>query len=178
MARRDDDQFTAFVAGSATRLRRTAYLICGDWQQAADITQEALIRVYVNWPRLDKLGGLPTYARRALVSVAIDMGRKRSSTEVASVPDDTTPAPTDVESSTVNRDTLLTALAQLPPRQRACVVLRYFEDLSVSDVASLLEISDGTVKSQTSRALTSLQSIIKSQSGEDLLVANEGTSPW
>ena len=84
MARRDDDAFTAFAAGSGGRLRRTAYLLCGDWQLAADIVQEALIKVYVAWPRLDTGGGLATYARKVVVSVAIDMHRKKSSTELPS----------------------------------------------------------------------------------------------
>jgi DNA-directed RNA polymerase specialized sigma24 family protein len=86
--RRNDDEFAAFVAVSHERLRRTAYLICGDWHRASDITQEALIRVYVAWPRLDKRGGLLAYARRAVVNVSIDQSRKLSSTEVPAASDE------------------------------------------------------------------------------------------
>ena len=175
---RDDDAFTSFAAGSGGRLRRTAYLLCGDWQLAADIVQEALIRVYVAWPRLEKKGGLPTYARRAVISVATDMARKRSSTEVPTEHDDAIASTTDIEGTTVDRDTLLRALAALAPRQRACVVLRYYEELSVTEVARALNCSEGNVKSQTSRALATLQQTIKSQSGEDVVVSPLGAASW
>lgn len=174
MRRRNDDDFVEFAAARQAQLRRTAYLMCGDWQQAADIVQEALIRVYVAWPRLDKKGGLATYARRAVVSVAIDMSRKRSSRELPAPADETIPSATDVADSVTDREALMSALAQLPPRQRACVVLRYFEDLPVHAVATHLGISEGTVKSQTSRALATLQTIFREQHREDLVVAGEG----
>ena len=68
MARRDDDEFAAFAEACSPALWRTAYLICGDWDRAADITQEALIRMYVAWPRLDRDPWLRAYARRAVVT--------------------------------------------------------------------------------------------------------------
>jgi RNA polymerase sigma-70 factor (sigma-E family) len=178
LARRDDDAFTAFAAGSGGRLRRTAYLLCGDWQQAADIVQEALIKVYVAWPRLDKGGGLATYARKAVISVATDMHRRRSSTERPSEISPNIASPTDIESSYADRDTVVKALAALPPRQRACVVLRYYEDLSVTETAEALGCSEGNVKSQTSRALTTLQQTIRLQSGEGVVVTHQGVSSW
>ena len=80
--RRDSEAFTAFVLASQPRLRRTAYLMCGDWQLASDHVQEALIRVYRHWPRLRSEPEAHAYARKAVVSVVIDAKRKRSSTEV------------------------------------------------------------------------------------------------
>lgn len=174
MARRDDDAFTAFAAASGGRLRRTAYLLCGDWQLAADIVQEALIKVYVAWPRLDKGGGLATYARRVVVSVSIDMHRKRSSTELPSEIDPNLAGSVDLERTFADRDAVVTALAALPARQRACVVLRYYEELSVAEAADALGCSEGNVKSQTSRALATLQKTIRLQSGEDVVVTQQG----
>lgn len=174
MRRRNDDDFVEFAAARQPQLRRTAYLMCGDWQQAADIVQEALIRVYVAWPRLEKKGGLAAYSRRAVVSVAIDMSRRRSSTEVPAPSDDSVASTVDVAGAVTDREALMSALAQLPPRQRACVVLRYFEDLPVAEVARHLGISEGTVKSQTSRALASLQSTFRDVGHDELVVSGEG----
>ena len=80
MGRRDEGEFVAFAEACRPALRRTAYFMCGDWGRAADITQEALIRVYVAWPRLEQDHGLRAYARRAVMSVAIEQARKRSIT--------------------------------------------------------------------------------------------------
>lgn len=160
MARRDDpgpDGFTEFAVGGRERLRRTAYLLCGDWDRASDLVQEALVRVYVAWPRLRHKGGAHAYARRALVSVSIDVSRKRSSGE-RPVPDAALDALTQDQTDLVaDREALLDALRQLPDRQRACVVLRFYDDTSVAETALLLGCSEGTVKSQTSRALASLR---------------------
>src|SRR6478736_2482496 len=82
--KRDTDTeaaFTQFAAASRARLRSTAYLLCGDWDRASDHVQEALIRVYVAWPRLERQGRELAYARKAVVSVVMDAGRKRSSRE-------------------------------------------------------------------------------------------------
>lgn len=174
MQRRNDDEFAAFAAASHERLRRTAYLICGDWHRASDITQEALIRVYVAWPRLDRRGGLLAYARRAVVNVSIDQSRKLSSTEVPAASDERAASPYDLAGEISERQALLQALGTLPPRQRACVVLRYFEDLPVAEVADHLRVSEGTVKSQTARALDTLRTRVAEQTREDLLVTGEG----
>ena len=165
MARRDDDEFAAFAAASAASLHRTAYLICGDWDRAADVTQEALIRMYVAWPRLDRERSLLGYARRTVVRIAIDQARKRSSREVPTL--DLVDATTDdVTSQVADRVLLMAALADLPPRQRACVVLRYYEDLSVDAVAQTLGCRAGTVKSQTARGLDALRAAYSRHGGE------------
>ena len=160
-SRRDEQQYVDFVVAAQQRLRRTAYLMTGDWQLAADVVQEALLRVYVAWPRLERSGGLPTYARRAVVSAAIDQRRRPWQREQ--------PTPIDTERSDGNRiddrisdrEMLLTALRELPTRQRACVVLRYFDQLSVDETAEAMRCSPGTVKSQTSRGLDTLRAIFE-----------------
>jgi RNA polymerase sigma-70 factor (sigma-E family) len=174
MTRRNDDDFVEFAAASRERLRRTAYLLCGDWHRASDITQEALIRVYVAWPRLERKGGLAAYARRAVVSVVIDQSRKRSSTEVPAIAVEAAPSGRDLAGDVADRQAVMHALARLPQRQRACVVLRYFEDLSVTEVAALLGVSEGTVKSQTSRGLASLRTMFEAETHDELVVTGEG----
>lgn len=156
MARGYDTEFLDFVEGSRGRLRRTAYLMCGDWDRAADLVQEAFIRLYVAWPRIDHGPGLAAYARRTVAHIAIDQGRKRSSSEVVRE----RVAPTEAADDTAgvaDRLVVLAALGELPPRQRACLVLRFYEDLGVAEVAQILGCRQGTVKSQTSRALETLR---------------------
>jgi RNA polymerase sigma-70 factor (sigma-E family) len=165
MARRDRSEFIGFAEACRPALRRTAYLMCGDWDWAADITQEALTRVYVAWPRLDQDRGLRAYARRAVVSVAIEQKRKRSSRETP-VADVGGPVVEDPSGQVVDRLFLLAVLAELPPRQRACVVLRFYEDLSVEAVAEALGCRAGTVKSQTARGLDALRAAYAARGGE------------
>jgi len=173
-----DAAFTEFAAASRTRLRSTAYLLCGDWERAADHVQEGLIRVYVAWPRLVRRGSELAYARKAVVSVFLDASRKRSSRErpLATTPDRASGE--DVASGVSNRAALMAALADLPERQRACVVLRYFEDLDVRETAAALGCSEGTVKSQTSRALASLRAMFDDDSRDALVVTGERNQPW
>lgn len=158
---RDEAAFIEFAGSARDRLRRTAYLLCGDWDRASDLVQEGLIRVYVRWPRLVRRGGELAYARKAVVSAYLDQVRRRSSTERPQEADHTVASSEDVATAVSTRQALMVALAQLPPRQRACVVLRYFEDLSVEQTAALLGCTEGTVKSQTSRALFSLRSMFE-----------------
>lgn len=166
---RDEASFVEFAEAVRGRLRRTAYLMCGDWDQASDHVQEGLIRVYVAWPRLTRAGREHAYARRAVVSAVIDHARRRSSTEVPTQYDADRPSDEDVAEGVATRDALMAALLELAPRQRACVVLRYFEDLTVEDVAAVLGCTEGTVKSQTSRALASLQSRLEGSSIGELV---------
>lgn len=173
-----DAAFTEFAAASRTRLRSTAYLLCGDWDRASDHVQEGLIRVYVAWPRLTRRGGELAYARRAVVSAFLDSARKRSSTER---PTDAAPevaSAEDVATAVADRAALMLALDRLPQRQRACVVLRYFEELDVRETAAALGCSEGTVKSQTSRALASLRAMFDDAAREELVVAGERNLPW
>jgi RNA polymerase sigma-70 factor (sigma-E family) len=173
---RDEAAFVEFAEAARGRLRRTAYLMCGDWDQASDHVQEGLIRVYVAWPRLTRAGREYAYARKAVVSAFLDHARKRSSREVPGEADPHAPSDEDVAESVTARAALMSALDDLPARQRACVVLRYFEDLSVTDTAAMLGCSEGTVKSQTSRALVSLRSMFEGSPHGELVT--EGVTSW
>jgi len=170
MARRDAGEFTSFVLGSQPGLRRTAYLMCGDWQLASDFVQEALIRVYRHWPRLRGEADARSYARKCVVSVVIDAKRRRSSTEVPVDVVVDRPGSDETDRS-ADRELLTRCLTQVPARQRACLVLRYYDDLSVSEVAAALGISEGTVKSQTARGLETLQTAFARETNDELLVS-------
>jgi RNA polymerase sigma-70 factor (sigma-E family) len=159
-------------------LRSTAYLLCGDWDRASDHVQEGLIRVYVAWPRLIRHGGELSYARKAVVSAFLDASRKRSSTERPRSEHPDLASGEDIAAAVADRAALMAALARLPKRQRACVVLRYFEELDVRDTAAALRCSEGTVKSQTSRALASLRAMFDDASRDELVVAGERNLPW
>lgn len=145
MGRRDDGGYAEFVAAYQHRLRGTAYLMIGDWRAAAEVAEAALVQVYVAWPRVRKNDSESAHAFRAVTSAAIDHRRRRGP-EVSALPCST------------ERELLVKALAALPDRQRACLVLRYFEDLSVVDAAEVLKCSIGAVTSQTSAGLTALKS--------------------
>ncbi|HEY0891181.1 MAG TPA: SigE family RNA polymerase sigma factor [Nocardioides sp.] len=173
-----ESAFTEFAAASRARLRNTAYLLCGDWDRASDHVQEALIRVYVAWPRLQRQGRELAYARRTVVNVFLDASRRRSSSEQPFAVTPEVPSPEDVARGVSDRAALMTALARLPERQRACVVLRYFEDLDVRETAATLGCHEGTVKSQTSRALASLRVMFAEASRDELVAAGEENQPW
>lgn len=174
----DDQAFTEFAAASRARLRATAYLLCGDWERASDHVQEGLIRMYVAWPRLARRGHELAYARKAVVSAFLDASRKRSSQErpVEGAPD--RPTREDVAAGVSDRAALMQALGRLPERQRACVVLRYFEDLDVRETAAALGCTEGTVKSQTSRALAALRVMFEDESRDELVVLTKGSRSW
>lgn len=177
--RRDDTAFTEFAAASRDRLRRTAYLLCGDWDRASDHVQEGLVRVYVAWPRLERHGNELAYARKAVVSAFLDSTRRRSSRELPTAErHGGGPAVEDLAGAVADRAVLMQALARLPERQRACVVLRYFDDLDVRATAATLGCTEGTVKSTTSRALASLRSMFEATAREELAVAGERSQPW
>lgn len=153
----DDASFLDFVGARRTQLRATAFLMCGDWHRADDIVQEALIRLYAAWPRVSDSPAIKAYARRTVVNTALNHARRGSRREVpVSEIRELEARPEPVEA----RLDLVAALDRLAPRQRACVVLRYFEDLSVADVAATLGCRQGTVKSQTARALDTLRAIL------------------
>jgi RNA polymerase sigma-70 factor (sigma-E family) len=160
VARRDEAAFVEFATSTRGQLRNTAYLLCGDWHLASDLTQEALVKVYVAWPRIERRGGEFGYAKRALINVFLDQRRKRSSSERPTELDAEIPADDDVADAVTDRAALLDALRQLPPRQRACVVLRYFDDLDVAATAAALGCTAGTVKSQTARGLVALRPLL------------------
>lgn len=154
-----DEEFTAYAAASAARLRRTAYLLCGDWQRAEDELQAALVKLYLSWNRVRAREALDAFVRKTLVRGLIDEHRRpwRRERAQATLPDRPMPdEPLPVEDRLAVRD----ALALVPPRQRAVLVLRYYEDCDVAETARLIGCSEGTVKSQTARGLARLRELL------------------
>jgi RNA polymerase sigma-70 factor (sigma-E family) len=150
-----DREFGEFVDARALVMRRTAFLLCGDWHRAEDIVQTALIKLYVAWSRVRK-DSVDAYARKVLVRTAIDEGRRgffQRERTVDAVPERA------VADSASDLD-LREALDALPPGQRAVVVLRYWEDLSVTETARILGRTEGTVKSQAAKGLAALRDLL------------------
>jgi RNA polymerase sigma-70 factor (sigma-E family) len=149
----DRGGFDEFVATRSQVLLRTAYLLTGDHGQAEDLLQTALAKSWFAWGRID--GAPEPYVRRVLATTYATWWRRRWRGErpTGELPDRPAPAGSAVE----DRDALWRALDQLPRRQRAVVVLRYYEDLSEAETAAALGISPGTVKSQASKALAALR---------------------
>lgn len=148
-----DEEFTAFVSAAGSRLRRTAFLMTGNWHEAEDLTQSALARLYVAWPRV-RVEGAEAYARTVLVRTLVDARRRfwKRERPTGDVPEVVVPA-----TSPEDRLDLAQALDLLPVGQRAVLVLRFWEDWSVEEVARVLAVSTGTVKSRTSRGLEGLR---------------------
>jgi RNA polymerase sigma-70 factor (sigma-E family) len=156
----NQDEFDSFVVRNANSLLRTAYLIVGDLHEAEDLVQETLFKVASKWPRVSGMENPTAYARRILVNLALHGRSKRSRNraELSAVPPDemaSGAASLDID------DDLSDALAGLPPRQRAVLVLRYFLDLPEAEVAAALGCSLGTVKSSASRGLKRLEETLR-----------------
>lgn len=154
-----DEEFTAFVATAAPRLRRVAYLMCGDWHLAQDLTQTTLARMYASWGRIWRHANLEAYSRRVLMNAVFDQRKRRSNTEIvlAELPE---AAHAGAQATIELHVTLMTALATLPPRDQAIVVLRYWEDHSVQTVAEILDLSATMVTTRSARALTKLRVLL------------------
>lgn len=157
MSTREDGSFDEFIRSSSTRLLRLAWLLTGSASSAEDLVQETFERVYVAWPRIEA-GGTHNYARRILVNLHTDSHRRRwrenLTPEVPELGRD------DRSDQVALADQLTAALAQLPVRERQCVVLRHHVDLSERETADALNISTGTVKSSTSRGLARLRTLL------------------
>jgi RNA polymerase sigma-70 factor (sigma-E family) len=149
-------EFETYVAERWRPLLRAGWLLTGNWAAAEDLVQATLAQVWASWPRVRSAASPDAYVRRVLTNQYLGQQRRRSSTEL---PSDVMPeSPTRDATADVDRRLALTrALNELPPQQRAAVVLRYFEDLSLEQTAAALECSVGTAKSQTSRALAKLR---------------------
>ncbi len=162
MRQADEDRFREFARTQAQLLRRCAYLLCGDWHLADDLVQTTLIKLYGAWPRISDTDRPVSYARTTLVRCWLDERRRpwrRAEERSGHVPDieDVTVAPGRAPDRAAVRAELLAALATLPRRQRAVLVLRFFTGLSVQEAAAELRCSEGTVKSHTARALDNLR---------------------
>ena len=152
-----DEEFSRYVTERSGAWLRVAYLLTGNRADAEDLLQTALAKTYLSWNRIQDKGAVDGYVRRVLVNTQTSWWRKRRVEEYASdqLPEqpweDTRPGEFEL------RATVWTALAGLPKRQRAVVVLRYYEDLSEAETAAVMGISVGTVKSTASRALAKLR---------------------
>jgi RNA polymerase sigma-70 factor (sigma-E family) len=150
-----DGEFARYFGERAHSLRSTAFLLCGDWHQAEDLTQAALLKLYLAWPRLSRHDALDAYARKVVLRTFLAEHR-RSRWKRERLTDTLPELP--AEPAGGDQDALVRqALAVLAPKQRAVLVLRYFEDLSVEETARVLGCSTGTVKSQASRGLATLR---------------------
>ena len=148
--------FTRFAADSTARLRGRAFLLCRDWHLAQDLTQATLTKLFVCWPRAGGSDNLPAYAQKVLLRVWLDHQRRRSVSEAVGA-DLREPAYTI---SPDLRLTVLSAVDRLPARDRTIVLMRYFADRSVEQVADDLGLSVTVVKSQTRRSLLKLRRML------------------
>ena len=157
--------FTAFVSARTPALLRSAYLLTGDQQLAEDLVQTALVRTEARWNRVVAGGDPEPYVRTVMYRLHISWWRRRRVAEVltADAPD-ARDGTADFVDQLVQADVLRRALLQLPPRQRAVVVLRYFEDRSESEVAGMLGCSVGTVRSHNARGLSRLRTVLPGRS--------------
>jgi RNA polymerase sigma-70 factor (sigma-E family) len=154
--RRDTSAFSEFVEARSHALLRTAYLMLGDQQLAQDLLQEALIKTLVAWPRLRDPEKVEAYVKRTIVTTAISWRRRRSFHErpVEFLPETSVLDQADVLAT---HEVLVAHLRGLPPRQRAAIVLRYYEDLTEAQTAEVMGCSAGAVKSHVSIGLGKLR---------------------
>jgi len=165
MRKPDEDRFREFAREQAGALRRTAYLLCGDWHLADDLTQLALIKLHGAWTRLECEFQPVSYARKILLRCWLDERRRpwrRAERRDGEVPDnpDQTVGPVVKQELAGLRAELFSTLKAIAPRQRAVLVLRFFESLSVEETAAALGCTEGTVKSQTARGLAAVRAVL------------------
>lgn len=166
MRQPDEDSFRRYAVGYAASLRRSAFLFCGDWHFAEDLMQQTLLKVYRSWSRVQHDESLANYGRTVLLRTWLDEKRRpwrRSEHTEAAVPETADPRydPAEGVHRMWARDLVHQALLRLPPRQRAVLVLRYFDDLSVAETATVMRCSEGTVKSQTARGLDAMRATVR-----------------
>lgn len=164
MDQREEQEFTDYFTARRDAVRRTAYLICGDWHRADDLAQTAFVALHRRWRKVRDRAALDAYVRRTLVRAAIDESRRPWRREyLVDLPPEPSAggAASDAVGDAVStRSALVDGLQQVPPRQRAVLVLRFLEGQSVTDVATALKCSEGTVKSQTARGLDTLRAAL------------------
>lgn len=152
-------EFRSFALAQRDSLRRYAYLLCGDWYEADDIVQKSLTKLFAAWARVEP-GGVSPYSRKIVTNVYLShrrlswVRRERAAAEPPTVAIDRPQEAVDA------RLELVAALNRLPPRQRATLVLRYWEQLSVDETATAMGCSTGTVKSQSAKALHKLKEFL------------------
>ena len=150
------EEFAEFARVMSPRLRRTAFLLCGDWHTAEDLAR-TLAKVFVSWRRIRRQDAVHAYANRTLVNAYLAHRRLKRTGELVTGWFPERPAQ---DPAPETKMMVLDALATLPPRSRAVVVLRYWADLSVDQAAAVLGCSPGNVKSQSARALDKLRILL------------------
>lgn len=152
-----ESDFADFVASRQRKLLRSAWLLTGDWALAEDLVQTSLAQAWTRWSRI--AADTPdAYVRRVMINTALGWRRRRWRAEVptGAVPDR---QPAGDDQRTETRLVLVEAIRSLPPRQRATIILRFFDDMTEAQAADILGCSVGTVKSQTSKALAALRRV-------------------
>jgi RNA polymerase sigma-70 factor (sigma-E family) len=164
------DAFVEYFAARVEVVRRTAYLLCGDWNWAEDLTQTTFVRLAASWHKIRDRGALDAFTRTCLLRVYLSDAKRiwrRREHSVAYLPDVAVTA--NHEESVTRRLLFAKLLHELPPRQRAVLICRYYHDLDIAATAAALNCSEGTVKSQTSRALAKLRTLL----GESAIAMGE-----
>ena len=156
-----ETEYTEYVTARLPHLRRLAYQLSGDAHRADDLVQESITKLYIHWARARAADHLDAYVRSIVVRTFLDERRRIwSRVRLFGTPPES-PIPASAGSAGVDdRELVRTALARLPHRQRAVLVLRYLCDLPVDEVATALRCSPGTVKSQAHHALASLRRML------------------
>lgn len=157
MSRRDSAAFAEFAAARSAALFRAAYLMVGDHAMAEDLLQEALTKTYVAWPKLRDVNNAEAYTRKAITTTAISWWRRKSWQNEKPRGDVPERPYAEHSEDIAQRDWLWNELQALPPRQRAAIVLRFYEDLTEAQTADAMGVSVGTVKSQVSDGLKKLR---------------------
>ncbi|WP_053739675.1 SigE family RNA polymerase sigma factor [Nocardia sp. NRRL S-836] len=158
MDQRDEQEFAEYFVARREAVRRTAYLLCGDWHRADDFAQTAFVAVHRRWRKIRDKQALDAYVRRTVVRAVIDESRRPWRREKFTDVLPETPAQDhEIGDTVATREALMKGLRRVPPRQRAVLVLRFLEGLDVTATAEVLKCSEGTVKSQTARGLTALR---------------------
>ena len=176
-----EQEFHDFVVGSWHSLLRTAYLLTGDHGEAEDLVQSTLVKVHRHWERIERRDAPGVFARRVMINLNSSIWRRR--VRLREQPTDTLPDPSrrgtdgDQMAAYDLRDQLRRACLTLPPRQRAVLVLRYFEDMTEADAARTLGISVGAVKSQTSRGLERLRAVVQRETRDGETRDGEAGAP-
>lgn len=162
-----EEQFVAYYSARGAILRRTAFLLCGDWHLAEDLTQTTFVNLYQAWRRIERHEVLDQYARRVLLRAFLDHRRRPWRRDVVAAPDSPDlDAEVWHDRGPEERMVLRSALLRLSKRRRAVLVLRFWADLSVEQVADVLQCPVGTVKSQTARGLAELREILGGALGD------------
>jgi len=149
--------YLEFATARSGHLFRTACLLTGDWHLAEDLVQETLAKMYRSWRRIDRTSTPVAYANKVLIRTYLSQRRRRSSDER---PTDRLPEQAGRADDAELRLTLLDGLAQLTAKDRAVLVLRYWEDRSVEETAEILKLTPGTVRTQSLRALRRLRTLL------------------